>query len=94
MLFHEYFHAETGRGVGASHQTGWTALVASVLDALASTQWTCRLHDIPCSEATARPGSERPLAVALAQEEAELAQEPVGLSGDALGVGLEAGRST
>jgi hypothetical protein len=26
MLFHEYFHAETGRGCGASHQTGWTAL--------------------------------------------------------------------
>lgn len=27
LLFHEYFHAETGRGLGASHQTGWTALV-------------------------------------------------------------------
>ncbi len=26
-LFHEYFDAETGRGIGASHQTGWTALV-------------------------------------------------------------------
>jgi hypothetical protein len=26
VLFHEYFHAETGRGLGASHQTGWTAL--------------------------------------------------------------------
>ncbi len=30
-LFHEYFHAETGRGLGASHQTGWTALVARCL---------------------------------------------------------------
>jgi hypothetical protein len=28
VLFHEYFHGETGRGVGASHQTGWTAAVA------------------------------------------------------------------
>jgi Glycosyl hydrolase family 63 C-terminal domain len=28
MLFNEYFDAETGRGLGASHQTGWTALVA------------------------------------------------------------------
>ena len=28
MIFHEYFHAETGRGCGASHQTGWTALAA------------------------------------------------------------------
>ncbi|MGE3998633.1 MAG: glucosidase [Planctomycetaceae bacterium] len=28
VLFYEYFHGDTGRGVGASHQTGWTALVA------------------------------------------------------------------
>ena len=32
ILFHEYFHAETGEGLGASHQTGWTALVASLID--------------------------------------------------------------
>ena len=31
LLFYEYFHADTGRGLGASHQTGWTALVASML---------------------------------------------------------------
>ncbi len=30
-LFHEYFHADTGRGCGASHQTGWTALVARII---------------------------------------------------------------
>jgi hypothetical protein len=29
--FHEYFHAETGRGCGASHQTGWTGLIADIL---------------------------------------------------------------
>ena len=29
LLFHEYFHGDTGEGLGASHQTGWTALVAS-----------------------------------------------------------------
>jgi hypothetical protein len=29
--FHEYFHGDTGMGLGASHQTGWTALVASLL---------------------------------------------------------------
>jgi hypothetical protein len=29
--FHEYFHGDTGRGVGASHQTGWTAVVANLL---------------------------------------------------------------
>ena len=32
ILFHEYFHGETGEGLGASHQTGWTALVANLID--------------------------------------------------------------
>jgi hypothetical protein len=31
IQFHEYFHANTGSGLGASHQTGWTALVAKLL---------------------------------------------------------------
>ena len=31
VLFHEYFHGDTGRGLGASHQTGWTGLVAPLL---------------------------------------------------------------
>ncbi|MEW6321124.1 MAG: glucosidase [Acidobacteriota bacterium] len=31
VWFHEYFHGDTGAGVGASHQTGWTALVAKLL---------------------------------------------------------------
>src|SRR5207237_3617430 len=30
-FFHEYFHADTGAGLGASHQTGWTALVAKLI---------------------------------------------------------------
>ncbi len=29
--FHEYFHGDTGRGVGASHQTGWTGLIAKLI---------------------------------------------------------------
>src|SRR5271165_67597 len=29
--FHEYFHGESGRGVGASHQTGWTGLIAKII---------------------------------------------------------------
>ena len=33
LLFHEYFHAETGEGIGASHQTGWTSLVVSLIRA-------------------------------------------------------------
>ena len=32
VLFYEYFHGDTGVGLGASHQTGWTGLVASLID--------------------------------------------------------------
>ncbi len=32
LLFYEYFHPETGMGLGASHQTGWTGLVANLID--------------------------------------------------------------
>jgi hypothetical protein len=35
VLFHEYFHAETGRGVGATHQTGWTALAIRFIEDVA-----------------------------------------------------------
>ena len=31
LLFYEYFHGDTGRGLGACHQTGWTALVAELI---------------------------------------------------------------
>ena len=31
VAFHEYFHGDTGAGLGASHQTGWTALVAKLI---------------------------------------------------------------
>jgi hypothetical protein len=32
LLFYEYFHGDNGAGIGASHQTGWTALVANLID--------------------------------------------------------------
>ncbi len=32
ILFYEYFHGDTGAGLGASHQTGWTSLVAKLLE--------------------------------------------------------------
>ncbi len=35
VLFHEYFHADTGRGLGANHQTGWTALALRHLENVA-----------------------------------------------------------
>ncbi|MGC9348244.1 MAG: MGH1-like glycoside hydrolase domain-containing protein, partial [Anaerolineae bacterium] len=40
VLFHEYFHADTGVGLGASHQTGWTALVAKLIQECAGGE-TC-----------------------------------------------------
>jgi hypothetical protein len=38
ILFHEYFHGDTGRGVGASHQTGWTGLIAKLLQPRVKTE--------------------------------------------------------
>ena len=34
ILFHEYFHGDTGMGLGASHQTGWTGLIAALIQEL------------------------------------------------------------
>ena len=31
ILFYEYFHGDNGAGLGASHQTGWTALVTNLI---------------------------------------------------------------
>jgi len=31
VLFHEYFHGDTGAGIGASHQTGWTGCIARIV---------------------------------------------------------------
>jgi len=47
VLFYEYFHGDNGRGVGASHQTGWTGLVARLLSARYSAD----------GEAGGRPGT-------------------------------------
>jgi Glycosyl hydrolase family 63 C-terminal domain len=35
ILFYEYFHGDTGKGLGASHQTGWTGLIAELIQQLA-----------------------------------------------------------
>jgi hypothetical protein len=53
-LFHEYFHGETGRGLGASHQTGWTALIAPMLKDLA------RSRTRVTREPTGAAGAARP----------------------------------
>ena len=35
ILFYEYFHGDNGAGLGASHQTGWTGIIARSLDMFA-----------------------------------------------------------
>ena len=37
VLFYEYFHGDNGAGLGASHQTGWTGLVARMMSLFATT---------------------------------------------------------
>ena len=37
VLFYEYFHGDTGQGIGASHQTGWTGVVARAMHLFATT---------------------------------------------------------
>jgi len=32
ILFYEFYHGDSGAGIGASHQTGWSALVAALID--------------------------------------------------------------
>ncbi|HEX7836408.1 MAG TPA: glucosidase, partial [Kofleriaceae bacterium] len=40
VLFYEYFDGDTGRGLGASHQTGWTALAANLIERVAAARST------------------------------------------------------
>ena len=42
ILFHEYFHGDNGAGLGASHQTGWTGLVATLIELYGS--WIPSMH--------------------------------------------------
>ena len=57
LRFHEYFHGDTGAGIGASHQTGWTGLVAHLLcrggliDTIASGRGTARMGREPTATA-------------------------------------------
>ena len=53
LLFHEYFHGEDGRGLGASHQTGWTGLVARLIQKDA-----VRAVTVPRGEEHHEPGHE------------------------------------
>lgn len=49
ILFHECFHGEDRRGVGASHQTGWTGLIAVIIEELKATAQCCGRFDLKAS---------------------------------------------
>ena len=57
LWFHEYFHGDTGAGIGASHQTGWTGIVAhllcqnGIIDAIESGRSTARMGMKPTQTA-------------------------------------------
>jgi len=61
VLFYEYFHGDDGRGVGASHQTGWTGLVATLL---AETAPLASAPSASASPANASPTNASPTNVA------------------------------
>jgi hypothetical protein len=54
ILFHEFFNGDTGEGLGASHQTGWTGLVAKLIDQLAAYGGTVHPKVAADFEVTAR----------------------------------------
>jgi hypothetical protein len=60
--FHEYFNGDTGAGVGASHQTGWTALVAKLLQQSGEFNESHRSHSRPARQRAPRRSRE-PVAV-------------------------------
>jgi hypothetical protein len=61
VLFYEYFHGDNGRGVGASHQTGWTALAARLIDQIAEARDGHTAHG-------AEPADARRIAAAVSRQ--------------------------
>jgi hypothetical protein len=59
VLFYEYFHGDNGAGLGASHQTGWTGLVAKLIQMLHALdpEKTLKGGSRPVMQVYERPGS-------------------------------------
>jgi hypothetical protein len=66
VLFYEYFHGDNGAGLGASHQTGWTGLVARLIQALGHLDADTMLNErMPLARRYRRPeAAEAPEVVA------------------------------
>ena len=56
LLFHEFFHGDSGAGLGANHQTGWTALVARLLEDRAKVRARPSHHQGDSQPSDRRPG--------------------------------------
>jgi len=57
VLFYEYFHGDSGRGVGASHQTGWTALIVRCIQDLAKVRSVSAATDDRITARVLRPSA-------------------------------------
>ena len=62
ILFYEYFHGDTGRGIGASHQTGWTALIVRCIQDLAKVRGASGTPDARTAARVLRPSAAWPTA--------------------------------
>ena len=60
LLFYEYFHGDNGAGLGAMHQTGWTALVADLLLDPPRHSYRMVFQDNPDPAATTGPPETEP----------------------------------
>lgn len=60
LLYHEYFDGDTGRGLGAMHQTGWTGLVANLIEELATGQPLLGVESMrtPCEHVAAAAAAQ------------------------------------
>jgi len=61
ILFHEYFHGDSGRGCGASHQTGWTGLIANLINQLAGAASGAGAHQPGADQTERNTPASRPL---------------------------------
>ena len=60
LLFYEYFHGDNGAGIGASHQTGWTGVIARLIHLFGRLEIVHRVRDAQGADAgTAGPGAGR-----------------------------------
>ena len=87
ILFYEYFHGDNGAGLGASHQTGWTGLVATLIDLYGRQDGATALQlGKQAAFQGITSGMEQSAPVAARARDDDLAQAPCDLRGEYVGV--------